>query len=84
MSKEKQRRLDEINRPMNEELFNKLDKIYQDVAKVNAEREPLEQAIELLRAEYERAKKLAYVKKPLAWALFHVWKKVDAMKGGAE
>lgn len=38
----------------------------------------LEKAIELLKAEYERAKKLEYVHKPLAWALFQVWKKVDA------
>lgn len=38
----------------------------------------LEQAIELLRKEYERAKNMEYVKKPLAWALFQVWKKADA------
>ena len=46
----------------------------------------LEQAIELLRKEYERAKNLEYVKKPLAWALYQVWKKADRakMKGGAE
>ena len=40
----------------------------------------LEQAIELLRKEYERAKNMEYVKKPLAWALFQVWKQVDSMK----
>lgn len=44
----------------------------------------LEQAIELLRKEYERAKHIPYVKRPLAWALFQTWKKVDQMKGGAE
>ena len=46
----------------------------------------LEQAIEMLKKEYERAKNMEYVKKPLAWALFQVWKKADnaKMKGGAE
>ena len=38
-----------------------------------------EQAVELLRKEYERAQKMEYVKKPLAWALFQVWKKVDSV-----
>lgn len=42
----------------------------------------LEQAIELLRKEYERAKNMDYVKKPLAWALFQVWKKADAERSG--
>lgn len=37
----------------------------------------LEQAKELLDEEYERAKRLDYVKNPLAFALYHVWKKVD-------
>jgi hypothetical protein len=41
----------------------------------------LKKAIELLEAEYERAKKLEYVHNPLAWALYQVWKKVDEMKG---
>lgn len=40
----------------------------------------IEQAIELLRKEYERAKNMEYVKKPLAWALFQVWKKADQSK----
>jgi hypothetical protein len=42
----------------------------------------LEKAIKMLEEEYERGKKMEYVKKPLAWALYQVWKKVDAMKGG--
>jgi hypothetical protein len=42
----------------------------------------LEQAIELLRKEYGRAKNMDYVKKPLAWALFQVWKKADAERSG--
>ena len=42
----------------------------------------IDKAIEMLRSEYERAKKMEYVKKPLAWALYQVWKKVDGTKGG--
>lgn len=38
----------------------------------------LEQAIRMLETEYERAKNLSYVRKPLAWALYQVWKKIDA------
>lgn len=34
----------------------------------------LEQAIELLRKEYERAKGLEFVHDPLAYALYQVWK----------
>jgi hypothetical protein len=37
----------------------------------------LEKAIELLKAEYEEAKKQPFVQKPLAYALYHTWKKVD-------
>ena len=37
----------------------------------------IEQAIELLIAEYERAQKLAYVRKPVAYALYQVWKMAD-------
>ena len=37
----------------------------------------LKKAIELLESEYERAKKLEYVRNPLAWALYQVWKKAD-------
>lgn len=40
----------------------------------------LEQAIELLKKEYERAKKMEYVQRPLAWALFQVWKKAERSK----
>ena len=34
----------------------------------------IERAIELLKAEYENAKRLAYVRNPLAYALYQVWK----------
>lgn len=47
---------------------------------MNKRQMTLEQAIELLRHEYERAKNMEYVQKPLAWALFQVWKKADSAK----
>ena len=37
----------------------------------------LDKAIKLLEEEYERAKGLAYVRNPLACALYQVWKKAD-------
>ena len=37
----------------------------------------LEKAIELLKEEYEKAKNQPFVQKPLAYALYHTWKKVD-------
>ena len=37
----------------------------------------LEKAIKLLEQEYERAKNLEFVRNPLAYALFRVWKKAD-------
>ena len=40
----------------------------------------LEKAVKLLEDKYEQAKKTEYVQKPLAWALFQVWKEVDSMK----
>lgn len=43
MSKEKQRQLDEINRPMNEQLFNNLEKQYQELAKVKSESDQIEE-----------------------------------------
>lgn len=47
----------------------------------------LDEVIEMLKAEYERAKRLDYVINPLAFALYEVWKKVDKKtrrKGGAK
>lgn len=38
----------------------------------------LDEAITRLRREYEKAQKLKYVRNPLAWALYNVWKKADA------
>ncbi len=44
----------------------------------------LKKAIKLLEEEYEKAKKLSWVSKPLAYALYKVWKRADEMKGGAK
>ena len=40
----------------------------------------LEKAIGILKKKYERAKQLDFVRDPLAYALFHTWKKVDERK----
>lgn len=40
----------------------------------------LEKVIKMLEEEYERAKKLEFVRDPLAYALYHAWKKVDERK----
>ena len=40
----------------------------------------IEMAIRLLEEEYEKAKHLAWVKNPLAYALYCVWKIVDKEK----
>ena len=37
----------------------------------------LEEAIELLKAEYEHAKQQKWISKPLAYALYQVWKEAD-------
>ena len=37
----------------------------------------LEKAVNLLVAEYERALRLEYVRTPLAYALYRVWKMAD-------
>lgn len=37
----------------------------------------LEKAIEMIKAEYAWAKKHKYIVKPLAWALYQVWKEAD-------
>lgn len=37
----------------------------------------IDKAINLLMKEHSRAKKLSYVKKPVAWALYQVWKEAD-------
>ena len=39
-----------------------------------------EKTIKILQKEYERAQKLEFVKKPLAYALHRVWRTVDGGK----
>ena len=38
----------------------------------------LEKVIKMLQNEYEPAKQKPFVQRPLAYALYQVWKKVDA------
>lgn len=40
----------------------------------------LEKAVKMLENKYEQAKNMEYVQKPLAWALYQVWKEVDSMQ----
>lgn len=44
---------------------------------VQKEAMTLQRAIKMLENEYERAKKLGFVRKPLAYALYRVWKVAD-------
>lgn len=44
---------------------------------VQKEAMTLQRAIKMLETEYERAKKLDFVRKPLAYALYRVWKVAD-------
>ncbi len=38
----------------------------------------LNKAIQMLESEYEMAKQVEWVRNPLAYALYQVWKKADA------
>ena len=49
-----------------------------------AEKMTFDEVVELLKLEHEKAKKLEFVKNPLAYALYKVWKMIDKKKGGAE
>jgi len=37
----------------------------------------LEEAIEILKKNYDKAKQLKYINNPLAWALYQTWKEAD-------
>lgn len=37
----------------------------------------IESAIKYLYEQYEKAKGMDYIKKPLAWALYQTWRYVD-------
>ena len=40
----------------------------------------LEEAKKMLEEQYARARNLKYVRNPIAFALYHTWKKFDAKK----
>ena len=42
----------------------------------------IEKAIKILNKEYERAKGLSFVRNPVAYALYQVWKIADREEGG--
>lgn len=44
----------------------------------------IDKAKKLLDEEYERAKKLAFVHNPLAYAIYQVWKKADVERSKSE
>lgn len=47
------------------------------------EEKQIEEAVELLQKNFEKAKVMPYVQRPLAWELYQTWKAVDrCMKGG--
>ncbi len=37
-------------------------------------------AVEMLKKEYERGQNLAYVKSPIAWALYKTWRFFDSQR----
>lgn len=39
--------------------------------------EELRKAIKILNEEYEIAKKNSYIHNPIAWALYHTWKRIE-------
>lgn len=38
----------------------------------------IQKALKMVEKEYERAKGIAYIRNPLAWSLYQVWKIADA------
>lgn len=44
----------------------------------------LKKAIKLLEQEYKRAQEMCFVRNPLAWALYRVWKKADGQQDGRD
>lgn len=39
----------------------------------------LEKVLEMIRAKYEKALKLEYVKNKAAWAVYHTWQEISRM-----
>lgn len=44
----------------------------------------LERVFELIKTEYEKAKKLGYIRQPLAFAIYKVWKYVHETENDYE
>ena len=42
--------------------------------------EELIRAVEILKEEYEKTKNNPYIYNPIAWALFHAWKRIDSRR----
>ena len=40
----------------------------------------IEYAIKILKKNYERARKLEYVRDPISWALYYTWLQFDARR----
>lgn len=54
-----------------------------EAEEMNDQKKQIEEAVELLQKNFEKAKVTPYVQRPLAWALYQTWKAVDGgMKGG--
>lgn len=41
----------------------------------------LNEAVQMLETEYEKAKQQKWINNPLAYALYQVWKKADKKRG---
>ena len=44
----------------------------------------LDKAIEMLKKEYEKAKDKEWIRKPLAYAIYKVWKEIDRSEKGKD
>lgn len=44
----------------------------------------LERVFELIKIEYEKSKKLGYIRHPLAYAIYKVWKYIDETENNYE
>lgn len=42
--------------------------------------EELIRAVEILKEEYEKTKNNPYIYNPIAWALYHAWKRIDSRR----
>lgn len=42
----------------------------------------LEKVLEMIRAKYEKALRLEYVKNKVAWAVYYTWKEISRREDG--